>query len=303
MIYIDNEEVAFETGPRLIDLLGTKEATGIRAGELAIRKADGTRVAPDEEAEDGATYFTVLADARPPSVDSCLNKLRIDIPRDFALYLVRSVIDEIREDKGVASSKYVVYRVGKIAEASDAASVMGYLTDGKYGCRAFEEVGPQAFAGLLPGGTGVIAVRDVITMQSGEPVTELFVTGNLDEVGTTNKVRLDDYFKEKYDVLVSAKAEHFGIKGFTAQPEYTELFGRCREAGVASVMVLDGFSLLSELFAEIVSAAPDYIVAAQPPELDGKSALFNLLGVGEELTVKGIDGGAVWETVFEADKK
>jgi hypothetical protein len=179
---------------------------------------------------------------------------------------------------------------------------MRYLTSDKYGCRVFAEVGPQAFVGLLPGGTGVIAVRDVITMQSGDPVTELFVTGNMDEVGTTNKVRLDDYFIEKYDVLVSVKAEHFGIKGFTAQPEYAELFARCREAGVSSVMVLDGFSLLSDIFAEIVAATPDYIVAAQPPELDGKSALLNLLSDGGEVVVEGIDGERLWAAITDINK-
>jgi hypothetical protein len=297
MIYIDNREIKSEKRVRIIDLLGENEATGIEAGELEIREADGELAPAGDDAEDGAVYFIVKRDAKPPSVDSCLDALSLDIPRDFARYLVRSIIGEIRDGQGVASPAYVVYRVGEIAEAKRAFYAIGFLTEDRYGCRAFEEIGPQAFAGLLPGGTGVIAVRDVITMKSGEPVTELFVTGDLSEVGTTNKVRLDDYFKEEYDVLVSAKAEHFGIKGFTAQPEYSDLFAKCREAGVASVMVLDGFSLLSELLAEIVSATPDYIVAAQPPELNGKSALFNLLGEGEDSTVEGIDGEAVWDAV------
>jgi hypothetical protein len=299
MIFVDNNEIQSGQGSPVIDARPEKEATAVKSGEMEIRTAGGALVAPDAVAEEGARYFTVVKDARPPSVDSCLHELRVDLPRNFARYLVRSIIDGIREGKGVASPAYVAYRVGEMASAKDDAFVMRYLTDNKYGCRVFVEVGPQAFAGLLPGGTGVIAVRDVITMQSGDPVTELFVTGNLDEVGTTNKVRLDDYFKEKYDVLVSAKAEHFGIKGFTAQPEYAELFARCREAGVSSVMVLDGFSLLSDIFAEIVAAAPDYIVAAQAPELDGKSALFKLLCDGDELAVEGMDGDRLWAAVIE----
>ncbi len=302
MIYIDNNEVKTGQGSPVIDALPVKEATAVKSGEMEIRKADGALVAPDSSVEEGARYFTVVKDARPPSVDSCLHELRVDLPRDFVRYLVRLIIDEVRVGKGVASPAYVAYRVEEQTKAKNATSVMSYLTDGKYGCRVFAEVGPQAFAGLLPGGTGVIAVRDVITMQSGDPVTELFVTGNLDEVGTTNKVRLDDYFKEKYDVLVSAKAEHFGIKGFTAQPEYADLFARCREAGVSSVMVLDGFSLLSDIFAEIIAAAPDYIVAAQPPELDGKSALLNLLDDGADITVEGINGEKLWAAVMEKGK-
>jgi hypothetical protein len=251
--FIDGSERRARVGAPVESLLSAEQRRAAGKGALLVVDAWGQRVGLKGTPADGGAYFTVIADARPPSVNACLEAWGTlgyapALPGELVKFLVKRAITMLGEAGGAASAQRPAAFAAATASREDAAAMWAYVAGG--GARVAIFVGGQArVQDVAPDvAAAVVATRDVLTFRSGATTFDYLDGITALEVGTTNKVKLTDYTSAfaDADAVVTCRAADFAIEGFVASPDLDELAAAAAAAGIVFVNISADGALFDE---------------------------------------------------------
>jgi hypothetical protein len=233
-------------------LLSEEQRGAVSAGELLVTDAWGHRVGLAGALAEGGAYFTAYVGARPASVNACLEELGRSagpaLPGEFARNLVRQAIAAFRSAGAAATAAATAAYVRAAVDRRDAGALWSYV-GGEGVTVAVYPGGRARAADVLPAvEAAVVATQHVLTFRSGKTTFDYLEGMRPVEVGTTNKVTLDDYRGEFAGVgaAVICRAADFGLEGFTAEAAEDELAAAAAKAGIPLVNILADDTLFDE---------------------------------------------------------
>jgi hypothetical protein len=299
----DDEEREYKPGAVIKDALSPDQRRKAEAGRLEVYDEFGHLVGLDGALEDGGSYYTVVPGTHPPSVDRCLEHLEEPYPRDLLKFAVNAVLNYARESDRCISPGLAAARVRRLIADRDADLVFNYITGGEYDSAVYDERTVEAMFGLLPPGPIVIAVREVLVLRDGSSILSAAAGREVREVGTTNKVNVSDYTgaTDGAAAILICRSAGFSIKGFTGEPEPSEIIHVTTDAGIASTAILDGYALTSDNFRDTTEAGFDLIAGINVPDVGDASFLF--VKKGTEFDIKTdvknvqVSADALWENL------
>jgi hypothetical protein len=270
-VYLDGVGRDVRRGASAAALLSEEQRKAAAAAKLFLADAWGHRLGLEGTLSDGGAYFAVRAEARPPSVNACLEAWGRGgapaVPAEFAKFLVRRAIAKLRDAGGAASAEATAAFAAATAAREDAAALWEYVAGERTAVRVFA-AGAARVRDVAPGlRTAVVATRDVLTFRTGMTTFDYFDGIALAEVGTTNKVALADYERALggVDAVASCVAGDFATEGFVEAPSPEELARAAAPAKLPFVRVLADVVLFDERRAP-TRPVGDVLVWATPPE-------------------------------------
>jgi hypothetical protein len=298
---LDDEERKYEPGTVIENALSPDQRREAEAGRLEVYDEFGHPVGLEGALEDGGSYYTVAPGTHPPSVDRCLEYLEESYPRDLLRFAVNVVLNDARESNRSTSPRLAAARVRRLVADRDADLIFEYVTGGKYDSAVYDDGTVEAMLCLPPPGPIVIAVREVLALSDGSSILSAAAGREVREVGTTNKVKASDYAGacDGASAVLVCRSAGFSIKGFTGEPEPSEITRVTTDAGITSAAILDGHALASDDLRDMTAAGFDLITGVNAPDVGGTSFLFVKKGTGFELEPDARKAAAAAEALWE----